>query len=44
MRMSNGNHVVSIARIETVGEEILEDGQDVDPELEQGDDTESEKE
>jgi DNA gyrase subunit A len=39
MRMSNGNHVVSIARIETVGEEILEEGQDVDLELEQGDDT-----
>jgi DNA gyrase subunit A len=44
MRMSNGNHVVSIARIETVGEEVLDDGQDADPELEQGEDAESEKE
>lgn len=44
MRMSNGNHVVSIARIETVGEEILEDGQDGDAEFEQGVDAAQEQE
>lgn len=44
MRMSNGNHVVSIARIETVGGEILEDGQDGDTDQELESEMESDTE